>query len=261
MLTELGLYKLLGEDPERAWNWARRWAVPIILWLAPSWGYGIERLPPAGGGVVAANHFSELDPALLGALSRRQLYYMAKIELLSIPLAGELLRWSGAFAVRRGESDRDSIRVARWAAAHGHMVGVFMEGTRQKTGRPGPMHAGAAMIAINESVPAVPCGIDTFGWSFRNRRPCCVVWGEPVDLSGLPRTGRGYKEGAALLEQEIHRLWRQAAQAVADGFPERLPDGTPRGRVTDENFALQRGLPRWPTEEWAAAPLGPVYRP
>src|SRR5262249_55481885 len=150
---------------------------------------------------------------------RRTLYYMAKIELLSVPIVGELLRWTGAFAVRRGEGDRDSLRVARWAAHEGHVVGVFAEGTRQQFGYPGPMQPGAAMIAIQEGVPVVPCGIDTFGWSPRNRRTCCVVWGEPVELD-LPRNGKGYKEGTALLGDLITNLWRTAAQVAADGFPE-----------------------------------------
>jgi len=215
VLTALGLYKLLGENPERVWPFARRFARPITNLIAPSWGYGHERVPETGGAVVASNHFSEIDPAVLGLHSRRTLYYMAKIELLSVPIAGEFLHWTGAFAVRRGEGDRDSIRVARWAARAGHVVGMFMEGTRQQLAHPGPMHPGAAMVAIQEEVPVVPAGIDTFGWGLRNRRTCCVVWGEPIRLD-LPRTGKGYKEGAALLEEEVVRLWRVAAQAVAE---------------------------------------------
>jgi 1-acyl-sn-glycerol-3-phosphate acyltransferase len=214
-----------------------------------------------GAAVVAANHFSAIDPAMLGVHSRRTLYYMAKIELLSVPVAGELLRWTGAFAVRRGEGDRDSIRMARWAAREGHVVGMFVEGTRQQLGYPGPMHPGAAMVAIQEDVPVVPCGLDTFGWSPGNRRSCCVVWGDPVRLD-LPRTGRGYKEGAALVEEQVVRLWRIAAQAVADGFPLELPDGARRARPFRSRDAIVHPeLATWPVEDWAAETLGPVYRP
>ncbi len=260
MLTRLGLYKLFGENPERAWPFARRAVIPIARLFAPSYGYGVDRLPAEGGVVVAANHFSELDPALLGLYSRRTLYYMAKIELLSVPIAGELLRWTGAFAVRRGEGDRDSVRMARWVVRQGHGLGVFAEGTRQQLGYPGPMHPGAIMIAVQEEVPLVPCGIDTWGWTPTNRRPCCIVWGEPMRLD-VPRTGKGYKEGAAIVGEIVTGLWRQAAQAVADGFPEALPDGAPRsGTVgTDRSIAFP-DLPRWPEDDWAVAPLGPVYR-
>jgi 1-acyl-sn-glycerol-3-phosphate acyltransferase len=259
VLTELGLYKLLGANPERTWRVARIFSTPVTNLIAPSWGYGHDRVPATGGVVVAANHFSELDPAMLGVHCRRTLYYMAKIELLSVPIVGELLRWTGAFAVRRGEGDRDSIRMSRWAVREGHAVGVFMEGTRQQLGYPGPMHAGAAMIAIQEDVPVVPCGLDTFGWSLRNRRPCGIVWGEPLRLD-LPRTGKGYKEGAAVLEEEIVRLWRLAAQAVADGFPEVIGDGLRRARAIRARDALwYPQLASWPVEAWAEGPLGPVY--
>jgi 1-acyl-sn-glycerol-3-phosphate acyltransferase len=261
MLTELGLYKLLGENPERTWPVARRLVLPVARLIVPAWGYGHELVPAKGPAVVACNHFSEVDPAVVGLHSRRTLYYMAKIELLSIPIVGELLRWTGAFAVRRGEGDRDALRVARWAVANGHVAGVFAEGTRQQFGYPGPMHPGAPMLAIQEGVPLVPCGIDTFGWNLRNRRTCSVVWGEPVTLD-LPRTGKGYKEGAVIVGRLVTRLWRRAAQAVADGFPEELPDGLRRGGMIHPKDALtHEELPAWPGDEWAAGPLGPVYRP
>jgi 1-acyl-sn-glycerol-3-phosphate acyltransferase len=260
VLTRIGLYKLLGENPERAWDAARRVVTPVMQAIAPSYGYGHDRVPARGGLVVAMNHFSEIDPTLVGVHSRRALYYMAKIELLSVPVAGEFLRWMGAFAVRRGEGDRDSLRVARWAIEAGHAVGVFAEGTRQQRGYPGPMHAGAAMLAIQTGVPLVPCGLDSFGWSLRNRRPCCVVWGEPLTLD-LPRNGRGYKEGTAVVEERVTELWRLAAQAVADRFPDALPDGARRAPpLRSPRTLAYPELAPWPTEPWAAEPLGPVYR-
>lgn len=260
MLTRLGLYKLWGENPERAWPFGRRMANPVCRVIAPSYGYGHDRLPERGGFVAACNHFSEVDPAILGLHSRRQMYYMAKIELLDVPLAGEILRWTGAFAVRRGEGDRDSVRMARWAVNAGHGLGVFAEGTRQPFGYPGPMHPGAVMIAVQEKVPIVPVALDTFGWNLRNRRPCCVVWGDPITLD-VPRNGKGYKEGTAIVQERVHSLWRQAAQAIADGFPETLPDGARRSKpVTVSEQVAYPELPKWPEDDWAEGPLGPVYK-
>ncbi len=122
------------------------------------------------------------------------------------------------------------------------------------------MHAGAAMLAIQEDVPVAPCAVDTFGWSLTNRRTCCVVWGEPLRLD-LPRTGKGYKEGTAVLEELVLGLWRQATQATADGFPATLPDGSRREPpVPHDEGITHPDLPSWPVEDWAARPLGPVYR-
>ena len=47
--------------------------------------YGRDRVPLDGGLVVASNHFSWLDPAVLGAASPRVLYYMAKVEAHRVP--------------------------------------------------------------------------------------------------------------------------------------------------------------------------------
>jgi 1-acyl-sn-glycerol-3-phosphate acyltransferase len=151
---------------------------------------------------------------------------MMKAELLEIPVVGEALTWTGGFPIRRGEGDRDSLRKAREIVREGHMVGMFVEGTRQRFGYPGPVHPGALTIAMKEDAPVIPVGLETFGWSRRNRRRCCIVIGEPMWFEGLPRNGRGYKEAGELLRLEILRLWRQAAEAVAAGFPPELPDGT-----------------------------------
>ena len=228
--------------------------------IAPSFGYGVERIPESGGAVIVANHLSAIDPALVGMFSTRTMYYMAKAELLDVPVAGEVLRWLGTFGVKRGEGDRDALRVARWLVREGHIVGMFMEGTRQTLGYPGPAQPGAAMIAIQEGVPVVPCGVEAFGWSFKDRRRCAAVWGEPLDLSGLPRGGRGYKEGSLLIEEAIVRLWRLAGEAVAAGFPEELSDGSRRSAyLAGRDVHLEHGLRAWPDEPWAAGPLGPVY--
>ena len=261
MLFELGAYNLFGKDPVHAWRFLRLWLPAVIRVLAPSAGYGVSRLPATGGAVLAANHLSAIDPPGIGVYSTRAIRYMTKVELLELPIAGEFLRMTGTFAVRRGEGDRDSLRVARWLVREGHVVGMFIEGTRQKLGYPGPAHSGAAMVAMQEGVPVVPVGIDAFGWSLRNPRPFAVAIGEPMDLSGFPGNGRGYKEASAVVENELARLWRLAAQAVTDGLPDRLRDGTlrepPPGLRDVERPA---GLKAWPTEDWAEGPLGPLYK-
>ncbi len=261
MLFRLGAFKLFRNDPVRTWRFLRLWLPAVIRVLAPSAGYGVSRMPASGGAVLAANHLSAIDPPAIGVYSRRTIRYMTKVELLQMPLISDFLRMAGTFAVRRGEGDRDSLRVARWLVREGHVVGMFTEGTRQKLGYPGPAHSGAAMVAIQERVSVVPVGLEAFGWSLRNPRPFAVMIGEPIDLDGFPANGRGYKEGAAIVEAELVRLWPLAAEAVADGFPDRLRDGTPREpwpRLRD--VEEPSGARPWPTEPWAEEPLGPLYR-
>ena len=227
-LTRLGVPKLWGEDPEAVWRFARRFVPRITLWLAPAAGYGAERVPGEGGAVIAANHFSGIDHPLIGSLCPRSIYFLAKAELLAIPVVGEALHWLGVFPVRRGEGDREALRRARGLVRAGKLVGVHIEGTRQRFGYPGRVHTGGLMIAMQEGAPVIPCGLDTFRWSPTNRRMCAVVWGEPIDLSELPRNRRGYAQAAEIVGAEMVRLWRQAAEAAAAGLPPELPDRTRR---------------------------------
>jgi len=234
-LTALGIPKLWKEDPEVLWPRGLRpgVAVWILLRLARgSHGYGLDRVPLEGGFVLAANHFASLDHPLIGIFSPRAVFYMAKAELLEMPIAGELLQWTGAFPVKRGLADRDALREARRLVREGHVVGVHVEGTRQKFGYPGEVKIGGMMIAMQENVPVVPCAVETFKWNAKtNRRACAVVWGNPISTEGFSRDRAGY---VALTEQvtaEIFRLWRLACEAVASHYPLELSDGTKRFHV------------------------------
>ena len=260
-LTRAGLPALWRHDPERLWE-ILRWVVPpFSRAIAPGYAYGVGRVPTTGGAVVASNHFGTIDPPLVGSYATRTIYFMSKDELVDMPWFGELIRWTGAFSVRRGEGDRDAIRLARWLVREGHIVGMFAEGTRQPFGYPGPTHSGTLMIAMKENVPLVPCGIDTFGWRMNRRRRCCLVWGKPLMLDDLPRNARGYKVGAERLDAALLALWRQAAQAVVDGFPPQLADGTPRAPAQMPWRAHYPRIRPWPAEPWAVGPLGVIFRP
>jgi 1-acyl-sn-glycerol-3-phosphate acyltransferase len=225
--------KLLGRlrSAEAGWVLGRSFVPRIAVLLAPAAGYGVERIPLEGGAVVAANHFSGIDHPLIGAFSPRMMYFLAKAELLEIPVVGHALRWLGVFGVRRGEGDREALRKARQLVAEGNLVAVHLEGTRQRFGHPGVMQPGGLMIAMQEGVPVIPCGLDTFGWSPTNRRKCAVIWGEPMSLGDLPRNRKGYGEAAERVGAEIVRLWRQAAEASAAGLPPELPDGAKRSGI------------------------------
>ena len=220
--------------PDRFWAVFRPIVQPITLALAPAAAYGVERVPRDHGAVLAANHFSGIDHPLIGCFVPGTTYFLAKSELFEIPVIGDWLELMGVISIRRGESDRDALRRSREMVRNGHLVCVHVEGTRQRLGYPGPVHTGGLMIAMQEGAPVVPLGLDTFGWSPWNRRRCALVFGEPLELDGLPRNRAGYTEGGELVRAEIVRLWRLAAEAAAAGLPPELPDGTPRnGPVSD----------------------------
>jgi 1-acyl-sn-glycerol-3-phosphate acyltransferase len=202
------------------------WAIgrPTIGGLAravtPVRNYGVERVPRIGGVVLAFNHFSWIDPPIFGALCPRTIHYVAKVEAHRAPGLGQLIRAFGTISVRRGESDREAVRLMREAARQGHALGLFVEGTRQLSGVPGRVHPGAAMVALQEDVPVQPAAIHgTQSWRIGNFHPASVAWGEPMDFSGLGRNAKGYREASAEIERELRRLWEWLVRMHELGRP------------------------------------------
>lgn len=188
--------------------------------LAPLRIYGSEHVPRDGGVVLALNHFSWIDPVVYGAASPRTLYFLAKSELHEIPMMGPFIRLFGTYAVRRGESDRQAVREMRRCVHDGNALGLFAEGTRQRSGVPGEVKPGAAMVALQERVPIVPAAVHgTQHWQPGNFHPVSVAWGKPMLFDGLKANGKGYREASAELERRIGELWRFLVDTHALGRP------------------------------------------
>jgi 1-acyl-sn-glycerol-3-phosphate acyltransferase len=188
--------------------------------LSRARAYGRERVPREDGVVIAINHLHWIDVPLVGSLSPRNLDFVAKAEAVRFPGLGRFLRWHGTIGVRRGESDREAVREMRQAVRKGRALGLFVEGTRQRTGWPGRAQPGAAMVAIQEQVPVVPAAIyGTQFWKPGNFAPCSIAFGQPLEFSGMPKNGRAYKEATAEIEARIHGLFDWLADLHARGRP------------------------------------------
>jgi 1-acyl-sn-glycerol-3-phosphate acyltransferase len=203
-----------------AWLLGRPTLGGALRAIVPLRIYGSERVPRTGGIVLALNHFSWLDPPAFGAACPRNIRYMAKSELHEVAGIGALIRSFGTFSVRRGESDREAVRLMRRCVQEGDALGLFVEGTRQRSGVPGEVKPGAAMVALQERVPIVPAAIHgSQFWKPWNLEPVSVAWGRPLSFDGLPANAKGYREASAEIEREVHSLWRFLVDAHELGRP------------------------------------------
>jgi 1-acyl-sn-glycerol-3-phosphate acyltransferase len=211
--------------PEFAWAVGRFYmGLPTRAATRPR-AYGRERVPETGGVVYAINHMHWIDVPLIGVVSPRDIDFVAKAEAVNLPAVGQFLRAHGTIAVRRGESDRDAVRRMRESARNGHVVGLFVEGTRIDTGRPGPAQPGAAMVAVQEDVPVIPIAIyGTQFWKLGDWSRCSVAFGAPLRFEGLPKGGKGYKEATVEIERRINVLFDWLAGLHAQVRPD---DATP----------------------------------
>ena len=208
---------------DAVWRVGRLTIAPVTQVFSRLRVYGKENVPPTGGVVLALNHFHWLDPPAFGAACPRTIYYMAKIEAHRVPGLGQFIRSFGTFSVRRGESDREAVRMMRKIVADGHALGLFVEGTRQLSGEPGDVQPGAGMVALQENVPVVPAAIHgTEDWRPGNFHPVSVAWGQPMTFEGLPKNGKGYRQASAEIQAEIRRLWEWLREVHAAGRPRGL---------------------------------------
>jgi len=139
--------------------WPARWVIgTCILVFFRLRRLGREHIPE-GGVVLAANHRSFLDPFAIGCCIGRPIYFVAKQELFRNPLVGWFLNCLGAFPVRRGDADEESVHTALTLLGRGSAVVVFPEGTRVRAGSLGAPKRGVGRLALQSGAPVVPIAI------------------------------------------------------------------------------------------------------
>lgn len=140
---------------------------------------GRENLPKQGPLVICANHVSAIDPILLGInMPYKQIYSMAKAELFNNKLIGWLMHQLGVFPVKRGEADIKSIKTSLKLLKDNQIMGIFPEGTRNRTGVV-KAEPGVAMIAVKAKAKVLPVAIIS-DYKLFNRS--IVKIGEPINL-------------------------------------------------------------------------------
>ena len=95
---------------------------------------GVENFPSEGPVILAINHVSNWDPIVAASSLPRQVYFMAKEDLFSIPVLGWIFSKLGAFPVKRGQGDMNAIRQSLGILKEGRVLGLFPEGKRSKSG-------------------------------------------------------------------------------------------------------------------------------
>jgi 1-acyl-sn-glycerol-3-phosphate acyltransferase len=157
-----------------------------------------------GGLIVAPIHLSSLDPpALAVTLKKRRLRALAKEELWNNKLFGAIIEGIGAFPLKRGAGDRESIKKCISLLQGGEAVIIFPEGSRGDGSMMLPMQQGVAMIAKNAGVPVLPAGI--CGTHKGGKGRVTVVYGDPFTYAEVQALASNEKEARRMFLERIEK--------------------------------------------------------
>jgi 1-acyl-sn-glycerol-3-phosphate acyltransferase len=154
-------------------------------------------LPKDGPFIVAPNHYSEIDPVVMGVAVwklGRTPRFLAKASLFRIPVLGFYLRKTGQIPVEREARGNSAIDAAHQLMNSGQGVIVYPEGTLTRQPELWPMRgkSGAIRMALETGIPLYPAAhwgtqnlMGRYGKKITVRpRPVIdVVIGQPMDLS------------------------------------------------------------------------------
>jgi 1-acyl-sn-glycerol-3-phosphate acyltransferase len=154
-MTDLG--QILPRTVERVLRLPNRVLSSVFFDLEVE---GAENLPEVGGVVIAANHFSHLDPPLIAVNLNRYIRFLAVDELFGDSRAfALLLDFFGTIPLDRDGYPVGAMREAISCLDGGGAVGVFPEGRRvERWGEDAPKR-GAAWLAWMTGAPLVPVAI------------------------------------------------------------------------------------------------------
>ncbi len=123
---------------------------------------GAKNVPVSGGVLFVCNHQSNFDiPIMIGFVPRDK-GFIAKIELLKIPIFRMWIKALGSVFIDRHDA-RQSLAAINQAVERlkeGHSLVIFPEGTRSSDGKLGHFKPGSLKLALKAKVPVVPVTIN-----------------------------------------------------------------------------------------------------
>lgn len=179
------------------------WAFRVVVFLSGTKviALGEENIPKDTAVLYVGNHRSFYDIILTYIRVPRPTGYVAKKEMLKVPLLSIWMKHLHCLFL-----DRDNIKegmktilTAIEKAKSGISICIFPEGTRNKTADTFlPFHEGSFKIAEKAGVPIIPMTIVNSSAIFEDHFPkikrttVIIEYGKPLFISDLPKEDRKF---------------------------------------------------------------------
>ena len=203
---------------------------PIFRITNPLIIQGREEMPDTGRVIICCNHVTMRDPIFVSTVHKRQIFYMAKAELFTNKFVGGIISSLGAFPVHRGQGDMDAMASARRLLEQEQAVGIFIEGTRSRTGQLLKPKTGAVMLAHETHSPILPMCITAPGEkvpsSFQKLAISCGKLIQPEELGIEDGNIASYRKAARYVMERIAQLRERDLLMFEKKHPNhQLPEG------------------------------------
>jgi 1-acyl-sn-glycerol-3-phosphate acyltransferase len=153
--------------------------------------FGVEHLQK-GGGIIAANHSSYLDPPILGISCPDEVHFLARESLFRFPPFGWLIRQLHTHPVAKGKENVTTFKKACEMIESDKKIAIFPEGTRSHNGEIKKGQAGVGMLVLRTKCKVIPTYIHgTYSiWNSNQKFPklkgkTACVFGTPLDFTDL----------------------------------------------------------------------------
>ncbi len=176
---------------------------PIFkLWYNPKI-INKEYIPKSGSVVIAGNHKHLYDQCLSIISTKRIINYMAKKEYFDGKFAF-FFKAVGCISVDRKNKNKQAVNSALNVLKNGGMIGIFPEGTRNKTNEfLLPFKFGAVSLAKKTDSYIVPFGI-TGDYKFRSKN-LTIRYGKPFKVGNMT-----YEEANEKLYNTVKKLMKES---------------------------------------------------
>lgn len=179
---------------------------PFKLWYNPK-VIGADNIPKSGATIICANHKHIMDQCPILISTKRMVHYLAKKEYFDGKFAW-FFKTAGCISVNRSIKDTEASNQALSLLEQGYAIGLFPEGTRNKTKEfLLPFKFGAVSMAKKIDAYIVPVGI-TGEYKFRSK-----------DLS--IRIGKPFKVGSLSLEEANEKLKNEIGSLMKQNLEEK----------------------------------------
>lgn len=168
------------------WTW--RWP---ICWCQDLTLIGREHARHTGPFIIASNHTSPFDIALLIYHVRERLDFVSSTEVFGVPVLGQFYGAMNAFPLDRSRTDSATVRTILQRLSAGRCIAMFPEGAFRLQDRSvlhgGKIQRGIGRIARIAQVPVIPCAIEdslvfskATSWLPIRRSRYGIAFGEPI---------------------------------------------------------------------------------